>query len=123
MAIINGLSFPLKINSRGGFSQSVGVEKIKENIKALILTSVGDRVMNPSIGTLGYMYLFRNMSFEERSLLETQIASSIERVETRVVITEVNIFDVSEKGELKIVVEFRVDQYEDNYDVSVILEL
>ena len=82
--IVKGISFPLEITSRGGFKRSLGVEKIKENVKNLVLTSLGERVMNPGIGTLGYMYLFRNMSYEERQLLQNQVAQGIERGEERV---------------------------------------
>ena len=122
MPSISGLSLPLRITPRGGFSRSIGIDKIKQNLKALILTSMGERVMSPGIGTLGYMYLFRNMTFEERNLLETQIATSLERGEPNVIITEVDIFDVSDQGRLNVVVKFRIDQYDENYDISVIVE-
>ena len=52
MAILKGLSFPLKFSSRGSFATTSGMDKIKENIRALVLTSVGERVMNPNIGTM-----------------------------------------------------------------------
>jgi len=122
MPSISGLSLPLKITPRGGVSRSIGIEKIKQNLKALILTSIGDRVMSPRIGTMGYIYLFRNMTFEERNLLETQIATNLERGEPNVIITEVDIFDVSDQGKINVVIKFKIDQYEENYDISVILE-
>jgi len=122
MAVISGFSLPLKITKRGGFSRAIGIDKIKQNLKALVLTSMGDRVMNPNVGTLGYLYLFRNMNFEERNLLEVQLATQLERGEPSVVITEVDIFDVSDHGKLNVVIKFRIEQYDENYDISVIVE-
>ena len=109
MANLSGLSFPIKISSRGGFSTSSGVDKIKENIKALIFTGLGERVMNPSIGSLGYTYLFNNLTINEVSLLKHTIRMGIEEGESRVTVLDLEIVQPDQEGQLFIDMNFRID--------------
>ncbi len=46
------LRFPLRAENRGLFATNkTTLDSIKENIKILLLTSKGERVINPDIGT------------------------------------------------------------------------
>ena len=109
MPRLKGLSFPLQFNKRGSLSVTTGVDKIKENIRAIVLTSVGERVMNPHIGSVGYQYLFRNLETSEKSILKHQIREGIERGEGRITVLVVNVDQPDQEGQLQISMEFRID--------------
>jgi len=109
MPILKGLSFPLTFSRRGALSTSTGVDKIKENIKAIVLTSLGDRLMNPHIGSVGYHYLFRSIEESERSFLKHQIRQGVESGEGRVTVLDVVVEQPNREGELLISMEFKID--------------
>jgi len=109
MPILKGLSFPISFNKRGSLSQSEGLTKIKENLKALVLTAVGERRMNPHVGASGYEYMFRNLDESEISILKYQIRMGLEAGESRVTIVNVTITQPDQEGQLLIDISFRVD--------------
>jgi len=47
---MRGFSFPFHINNWKGTSFTVGSDKLKENIKHLLLTNIGERVMYRDYG-------------------------------------------------------------------------
>lgn len=116
MAKLKGLSFPLKFSPIGSLSTSEGIEKIKENIQAIVLTAVNERVMNPSIGAMGYEYLMRNLQEPEVSFLKHELRLGIESGESRVVVLDINIDQPELDGKLLISLNFKLDnsnEYED----------
>lgn len=121
MANLKGLSFPLKINKRGGFGVSTGVEKIKDNLKALILTGLGERVMNPSVGSMGYAHLFNNLGYSELSILKHRIRTGIEAGESRVTVLDLDIQQPNQEGELLIHMTFRIDSSNEFEDLTFYL--
>lgn len=109
MATLKGLSFPLKFSGRGSFSTSAGVDKIKQNIQAIVLTSVGERIMNPVIGTLGITSVFQNMSEGQKSLLKHHIKLGIETGESRVSILDLTLKQDTPDGVLLVDMVFMID--------------
>ena len=109
MPALKGLSFPLKFTPRGSLGTSDGVDKIKENIKAIALTSVGERLMNPTVGTLGYTHLFRNRDSGQASLIKHQLRLGIEAGEDRVTILDINITQPQRDGQLKVDLSFQIN--------------
>jgi phage baseplate assembly protein W len=70
-----GITLPLQKGSNGYFAQSFQTkDQVKANIKNLILTNKGERLMQPDFGTDLYDVLF-NPSTDE---LEQRIQDSIE---------------------------------------------
>ena len=109
MPLLKGISFPLKFNKRGSLSVTEGMDKIKENIKAIIITGVGERVMNPSVGALGYKELFRNMDAAEVALLKYQLRLGIEAGEGRVTILDIEVSQPQREGQLAVDLTFKID--------------
>ena len=109
MTSLKGLSFPVKFTPRGSLQVTEGLDKIKENIKAIASTSVGERVMNPTIGTLGYTQLFRNMDDSSISLIKYYMRTGIEAGEDRVTITDVQVDQPTKDGMLHVSISFRVE--------------
>lgn len=109
MPLLKGLSFPLMFNKRGSLSTTTGVDKIKENIKAIVLTSMGERLMNPGVGSLGYKELFRNIDPMESSMLKHQIRLGVEAGESRVTVLDVDVQQPDLDGQLLVNMTFKID--------------
>lgn len=70
-----GITLPIQRGNGGFFAQSYQTsEQVKSNIKNLILTRKGERIMQPDFGTKLYEALFSPNTDD----LETEIESSIE---------------------------------------------
>jgi len=109
MPLLKGLSFPLRFNSRGSLRTSEGVDKIKENIRAIVLTSIGERLMNPSVGSLGHQALFRNLDFSESQLLKHRIRMGVEAGESRVSVLDVELAQPDIDGQLIVNMTIKLD--------------
>ena len=109
MASLKGLSFPLKFSGRGSLSTTTGVDKIKENIKAIVLTSLGERFMNPSVGTMGISSVFQNMSDGQESLLKHHIKLGVETGESRVSILDLTLKQDTPDGVLLVDMVFKIN--------------
>jgi phage baseplate assembly protein W len=71
-----GITLPIQKGNGGYFAQSYQTsEQVKSNIKNLILTRKGERLMHPNFGTDLYNTLF-NQNTDE---LESEIERSIDR--------------------------------------------
>jgi|15BtaG_2_1085339.scaffolds.fasta_scaffold03494_2 uncharacterized protein len=121
MAILKGLSFPLRIGPRGSFIESTGIDKIKDNIKAIILTSMGERVMSPNVGSLGYLYLFKSIDSQSGQELQNYIRTGVELSESRVSVISVDLTP-TDKGKLLINMTFKIDTGTEYHDLSLIVE-
>lgn len=91
MADIKGFSFPFGFSPRGGVNESTNLDKIKANLNALVLTSIGERLMSPNVGTVGYKMLYSNMSAPEVIALKYDIKTGIEAGESRVVVVDLQV--------------------------------
>jgi phage baseplate assembly protein W len=70
-----GITLPIQRGNGGFFAQSYQTsEQVKSNIKNLILTRKGERLMQPDFGTTLYDALFSSNTDD----LESEIESSIE---------------------------------------------
>jgi phage baseplate assembly protein W len=70
-----GVTLPLQRGTTGYFNQSFQtIDQIKSNLKNLLLTRKGERLMHPTFGTSLYDSLFN----QNTDALELEIQSSIE---------------------------------------------
>lgn len=70
-----GITLPIQRGNSGYFTQSYKTEdQIRSNLKNLILTRRGERLMHPTFGTNLYNILFENITDQ----IETQIEQEIE---------------------------------------------
>jgi len=122
MANLHGLSFPLRFSPRGSLSTSSGIDKIKDNIKSIVYTSYGERLMMPNFGSVGYLNLFRNTNTQSIERLKQQISSSIEVSDNRIIVLNLNISPTDVDGRLNIDMTFKLDNYNEYHDLSILLE-
>ena len=99
--------FPLRAFQRGFFqSNTTTSSAIKEDIKTLILTAKGERIIQPDVGTniptlAGQV--FENIDIEEmQMLIETEIREAVQRWMPFVNITNITVKDSVTDNSLKI---------------------
>lgn len=87
---IRGFSIPFRIDpATGGVAQAAGVEKLKENMIHILLTSIGERVMRRDYGG-GLRQLVHDPNNEAlRAIVQHQIGKAITQFEPRVLVQEV----------------------------------
>jgi uncharacterized protein len=104
---ICGFSFPFRIDS-GRVAQTSGSEKLKENIKHILLTGIGERVMRRDYGG-GMRQLVHDPNNDAlRAIVQHQIAKSIGQWEPRVQIQDITI--TQKNGELYIELSYIISQ-------------
>lgn len=74
---VYGLQFPFKDNKRGYFSKTQGVELVRSNLKQLLGTERGERVMLPNFGVSLRKYLFEPLDQTTFQSIQSEILTSI----------------------------------------------
>jgi len=86
-----GFSFPFRINDQGGTVFTVGPEKLRENIKQLLLTGIGERVMYRDYGG-GLRQLVHDPNNDALlAITQHQAAKAINRWEPEAQVESVNV--------------------------------
>jgi phage baseplate assembly protein W len=96
-----GISFPFRINSRGGIASSKLqpniLDRINESIQQIVLTYPGERIMEPEFGCDVKKYLFED---RDSPIVKSQIAFSvkkaIEKWEKRVQVMDISVYSAEE---------------------------
>jgi len=84
-----GVSLPF--NGPGVFNSTFTTkDQIKSNLVNLLLTDVGERVMNPSFGCNLKRFLFEGITNENSNLIANSVANSI-----AIFIPEITVTDIS----------------------------
>ena len=122
MPNLNGLSFPLRIGPRGSFITTSSINKIKDNLKAIILTKYGERFMSPTFGSLGYLYLFKNLNPQTIEAVKATLIRGIEASDKRITVVSLELIPPNEQGVLEISLKFRLSNYTEYQDLSVFIQ-
>lgn len=89
---IRGLSFPFRIDPRsGGVAITEGEEKLKQNLKHLLLTRIGERVMLREYGGGVTQLLHENINDGLIGVARHQISRAILSFEPRALPQEVSV--------------------------------
>lgn len=93
-----GLQYPITKNTKGFFRTQRGINQIKSDLIALLLTHPGERVMLPEFGTP-----LKNLIFEPNDgFLEEEarnmIIESIRTWEPRITVEEISVFSSDDDG-------------------------
>lgn len=89
---ISGFALPFKIDpNTGQVVRLSGTEKLKANIKHILLTGINERLMRRDYGG-GLRQLLHDPNNEAlRAIAQHQIAKAITRAEPRVALTQVSV--------------------------------
>ncbi len=91
---VYGFGFPVGSKPSGGvFHRESGVELIKNNLKQLILTERGERVMLPRFGMNLRRWLFEPLDQQTFEGIRQEILYSIEKYAGRVKVVRLGVFN------------------------------
>ncbi len=120
MATVFGAALPFKVSPLGGIKTKSDNEKIADNIKAILITMRGERLMLPQFGLGAYNMIFRNLTEAELPQLIFAIRTAIESGEARVAVTDVKVEAPDHQGRVLVHINYIVD-YSQEQTVSVYL--
>lgn len=86
-----GWKFPVRLNSRGSIEESLYEDDVKEAIRIIIATSMGERVMMPEFGCGIYDYVFESPDITTRSLVEESVRDALISWEPRIELNNVSV--------------------------------
>ncbi|MCU0923135.1 MAG: GPW/gp25 family protein [Burkholderiaceae bacterium] len=95
-----GFSFPFAIGPGGGVMRATGRDKIRQNLRALLATRFGERVMLREYGTRIHSLVHDPNDDALGLLIHRQLQESLLAWEPRVLITQVSF--VRNEGELHV---------------------
>ena len=86
-----GLALPIQISNVAFKQNYTEIEQLKSNIKNLLLTKRGERLMNPLFGSGVETVLFEPITDEFEDKIQEIITNSVERYIPNVSIDEINV--------------------------------
>ena len=95
-----GLSLPIQISNVAFKQNYTEIEQLKTNIKNLLLTKRGERLMNPLFGTGVETVLFEPITDQFEDKVQEIITNSVEKYIPNVSIEEINV-DMSNENKDK----------------------
>lgn len=95
---VYGFQFPIKDNKRGYFSKQTGIELVKNNLKQLLRTERGERVMLPNYGVSLRKYLFEPLDRITFQSLQTEILTSISNYMPNVDVLKLSVVNNEDIG-------------------------
>ncbi len=113
---MRGFSFPFRTD-RGRTALTGGSEKLKENIKHLLLTGIGERVMHRDYGG-GLRQLLHDPNNDVlRAIMQHQIAKAIGRWEPEALVQSVTV--TQQEGVLSVEVRYIAGRTQQPQSLSV----
>jgi hypothetical protein len=96
MPTLYGAPYPIKSTSLGYLPSITNMSVLLADLKQLILTNPGERVMLPSFGTPLKQYLFQQNDLSTRSQIVSAINTSINKWDPRIIINSINVYSGDE---------------------------
>ncbi len=97
-----GFQYPFSVDpATNRIAMSSAEDNIRESIRLILRTNIGERVMLPEFGTSAGDFLFSDSSAERVSALESNVREALERWEPR--ISDVEVSAVNSGGSRNIV--------------------
>lgn len=114
-----GLSFPFRLNAKGGLKMSTtsptDFSHIEESIKQILRTQIGERVMELYFGSLLSTHIFDIADESSNSLIKHEIVEVLKQFEPRIEVATDNIQisedNSEEKNSLYITIHYKVIKY------------
>ena len=104
-----GLSFPPRIGPDGRLAWSAGEDNVRESLRIILMTEMGERLMREDFGCGLRQYLFEPNIVTTRQRIQESIVQSIGRWEPRVSVSDVSVDpDPNDPRRVNVVVLFRL---------------
>ena len=94
-----GFAYPLTKNLNAGwFSKESGIELVRNNLKQLLSTDLGERILLPGFGLNLKKYLFQPMDDELFEMIREEILETINKYANNVRVLKLGVFPVEDYG-------------------------
>lgn len=104
-----GWKFPVAVDASGRIAFSEYEDDVREAIRIILMTSKGERVMQPDFGAGLYDFVFASMTSTNLGRIQRAVEDALVKWEPRVQVTAVNVEpDQGELGKLLINIDYRV---------------
>ena len=95
------MKFPPQVDSATGrFVVSAGRDSVKESLYLILMTSVGERLMNPNFGTKMMSYTFMDTSLTMLNIFTSELKNTILEQESRISNLDISVDAGSKEGAL-----------------------
>ncbi|MBO6127618.1 MAG: GPW/gp25 family protein [Pseudobutyrivibrio sp.] len=95
------MKFPPQVDpTTGRFVVSSGRDSVRESLYLILMTSVGERLMNPDFGTKMMNYTFMDTSLTMLNIFTSELRNTILEQETRIADVDINVDANSKEGAL-----------------------
>lgn len=104
-----GWKFPVAVDASGRIALSEYEDDVREAIRIILMTSKGERVMQPDFGAGLFDFVFASMNSTNLGRIQRAVEDALVKWEPRVQVTAVSVEpDQSELGKLLINIDYRV---------------
>lgn len=116
----HGFSSPLRFNSRGGTEAVQLNEQIRQSIRVILGTELGERRMRPNFGSNLHTLLFAPNNTGTANLARLYVEEALETWEPRILLEDVKVQNHNQAGELVIQIFYQIIET-DEFDETAIL--
>jgi len=109
-----GWAFPIQVDDTGGIRMRSGEEDIREAVRIVLGTRLGERVMRPEFGTALGELVFDPNDANLAGRIEFLVRKALERWEPRIALKEVRARGAGERMEIDVRYIVRRTNREDN---------
>ncbi|WP_028234518.1 GPW/gp25 family protein [Pseudobutyrivibrio sp. MD2005] len=101
------MKFPPQVDpATGRFVVSSGRDSVRESLYLILMTAVGERIMNPNFGTKMMSYTFMDTSLTMLNIFTSELRNTILEQETRISDVDINVDPNSKEGALIINIDY-----------------
>lgn len=106
MAQFMGIKFPFQKGPLAFPAATSDEDLIRESLIQIIMTSKGERLMRTSFGSNAFAFVFENNDDVLKANAQREVREAIGRFEPRVVVTDVDVQQDTEAGEIQISISY-----------------
>jgi phage baseplate assembly protein W len=104
-----GITFPMRVDQSGSIAMGNGPDDIDANLKVVLITAPGERVMRPQFGCRIWDLVFEPINANTLGLMSEAVKDAVSQWEPRVDLVDVDVVpDPAEPGRVRIELRYRV---------------
>jgi uncharacterized protein len=104
-----GITFPMRVDQSGSIAMGAGADDIDANLKVVLITAPGERVMRPQFGCRIWDLVFEPINANALGLMGEAVRDAVSQWEPRVDLLDVEVTpDIGDHGRVRIALTYRV---------------
>lgn len=104
-----GITFPMRVDQSGSIAMGNGADDIDANLKVVLITAPGERVMRPQFGCRIWDLVFEPINANTLGLMSEAVKDAVSQWEPRVDLVDVDVEpDPAQPGRVRIHLTYRV---------------